>query len=184
VTTTLPLVLLLLVVLVTVGYLKIRQSGVLRDDSEDRLAAALGPVLPTAPAAPEAAPPPQDVGSGAVQLVVSVPAGSALDGERLAARIEARAGARTMCSGSGSAFTVQSGKMRARVQLAPGSSMVGRLARAGALEARERRAVVESPAVLLVDRVGGDPSAVERARFATHVLAAALDLCSSDESPS
>ena len=188
-------VLVMFAVLVALGYFKLRQSGLLRDDSEERLAAQLSSLLPGPRSKPPPslgafrnAPDPEDeAGSesgraeedevGAVQLCAAVPPGSAIDADRLVERLAERRGARPTCTAADSAYTLQCGRLRARVQIGPGSSMVGRLARAGALEAQERRAVLQSAAVVLVDQVSGDRSPIDRARFATEVLLATLDVC-------
>ena len=192
----LAFVLVMFVALVVTAYFKLRQSGLLRDDSEERLAAQLTSLLPGPRSKPPPAlgafrnaPDPEDTGIpksaqaddaevGAVQLCAAVPPGSAIDGDRLVERLAERRGARPTCSATDSAYTLVCGRLRARVQIGPGSSMVGRLARAGALEAQERRAVLQSAAVVLVDQVSGDSSPIERARFATEVLLATLDVCS------
>jgi hypothetical protein len=162
----------LLVTMGTIVYLKLRQSGLLADDSEARFAASMAATGALAAAGKLAAPPTQ---TSPVRVAVPRSAKAELAGEVWAARLRDRGldEVRVTPADVPGAVILAAGALRLEVQ----RSARGRIAPTppAGVEGEELEAYLSAPAALMVARVQGGTAQRARVRFAAEVLLAILE---------
>lgn len=165
----------LLALLVTLGavvYFKLRQSGLLVDDSEARFAASMAAAGALAAAGKLAASPTQ---TSPVRVAVPRSAKAELAGEVWAARLRDRGldDVRVTPADVPGAVILAAGALRLEVQ----RSARGRIASTppAGVEGEELQAYLSAPAALMVARVQGGTAQRARVRFAAEVLLALLE---------
>ena len=161
----------LLVALGSIVYFKLRSSGLLRDDSEERFASAMAATGALAMAGKLAAPP------AITPVRVAVPrsekAELAIDAWTARLRERGIEGARVAASDLPGALVVEAGALRLEVQ----RSSRGRVTPTPppGLEGEELAAYLAAPVILTVARAQGGASARARVRFAAEVLLTLLE---------
>jgi hypothetical protein len=162
----------LLVTLGAIIYFKLRQSGLLVDDSEARFAASMAAAGALAAAGKLTAAPPQ---TSPVRIAVPRSAKAELAGEVWAARLRDRGleEVRVTPADVPGAVILAAGALRLEVQ----RSARGRIAPTppAGLEGEELDAYLRAPAALMVARVQGGTVQRARVRFAAEVLLALLE---------
>ena len=162
----------LLVTLGAIVYLKLRQSGLLADDSEARFAASTAAAGALAAAGKLTAPPTQ---TSPVRVAVPRSAKAELAGEVWAARLRDRGldDVRVTPADVPGAVILAAGALRLEVQ----RSARGRIAPTppAGVEGEELEAYLSAPVALMVARVQGGTAQRARVRFAAEVLLALLE---------